>query len=214
MAAIVPDNDQTPAEPGGTSEAEAPATDPAAAYFEKVKARWLFATGAITFLMATIGPAIAFDITLSFGSDTGSTYTAFFSIVSGGLLLLSWNSLSGRKLWPVLVFVAVSVVSFLSFSIARERWSCPYQLADNDNRIVIGTQLSPDSYKVIQEVPHAKANCTELLLSFGGSSVDAYLWNGLIGRFLALYGIFVLAWLSLAAFLLSAVQRSLRGWSE
>lgn len=189
-----------------------PVVDRAASDFAQVKTRLTIGSGAIAFLTATIGPAIAFDITLGLGNDAGSKYMIFFTLFAGGLFLVCWKALSRIGNSALIAIALISTGSFIGYSIARQNWACTYDYAGNTDRIATGTSLTARGIETQHVAKETIANCTDFLATASGDAAVLYRWPGLIGHFLVLYGIFALAWLSLAAFLLAATQRSLRGW--
>lgn len=186
-------------------------TDTVVVELTATKQRLAFGAGAIAFLMATIGPAIAFDISLGPDNDAGANYKIFFTLLAGGLFLLGWKKLDDLSSKVFVSLVAISIISFIGYSSARQIWSCPYQLADNQDRIALGTTLTVYGRDVQRLVPETREDCFLFLSSKAGDAAGLYLWSGLLAHFLALYAAFVLAWLSLAIFLVAAARRSLRG---
>ena len=160
--------------------------------------------------MTVIGPAISFNAKLALSSNSGTEFQAFFLIVTTVLFLLTWRLLDGLPLWSLGVAAVLAVLSFVAYSQAKDEWTCLSYL--DPSPLVMGTVLLPEAAAHLAKENPPPATCEAVMENWGGDAYQIWEENGVRIRFLTLFGLYALAWLSLAVLVIGAARRSLTQW--
>lgn len=176
-----------------------------------MRARWAMAAAIVAWLVSIIAPAISFDVEYSLHSDMGGQFRAYFQILCTVLFLLAWWRLKHVPLWALGGLAVLSVILFISYSFAYHGWVCDYPTV---GRYVKGSDYLPKAADFIRLRGLSDAPCGEIMSNFvdpRGQDLPIWEEGGLARRFLTLFGLYSLAWLSLAVLVMGASRRALQG---
>lgn len=186
-------------------------TGPGTGAIGAMRTRWELAVGAVAWLGGIIGPAITFDLALTRDGDVGLRFQAFFLVVSAVLFLLGWGLLGRLRPWMLGLIGAVAVAAFVGYTMMREDWSCAYYPELHEGRrLTTGTVILPAAREVLAQDPPADPSCRTLMEPFGGNAMWIWDPDEVKRHFLILFGLYALAWLSLALLVLGATRWSLK----
>ena len=201
----------------GKGRPEAPEPDakskprvPGQSEVDKVRQRWALASGVVGWLVTVIGPAISFDAKLALSSNSGTGFQAFFLILATVLFLLAWRSLGRLPLWALCILAALSISSFLAYDRAKDEWTCVTYM--DESPLVMGTEMKPGPKAHLAKKKPPPVGCEARMEPWGGDSYQIWEEGGVRMRFLALFGLYALAWLALALLIVGAARRSLSQW--
>lgn len=189
-----------------------PETDEASPAVEAVRRRSSLAIAFVTWLATIIAPALTFDIKLSLSSEAGPQFQAYFLLLTTALFLLVWRSLERLPIWVLAAFAMLSLISFVSYGLVKDAWTCAYYPNIFDERFMMGTELLEQPRAFIKANPSAAADCQALMENWAGDASKIWTWPSVVQRFLALFGLYAFAWLMLALLLLGAARHSLARW--
>ena len=170
------------------------------------KAIWSFAVAAVAWLASIIGPALTFDIQLSLGTDS-TAFKAFFMVFAGVLLLLVWRQVARLNEWSIAGILLIALVGFLGYTLLRDSWTCAYYPLVHEDRLVMGVTFKDSVLQDLTARNLLGRPCEEIMERWGGNASQIWTGDDVRNRFLMLYGLFTLAWLSLALAILAAVRR-------
>jgi hypothetical protein len=113
--------------------------------------------------------------------------------------------MSNKAFLPLWIVLAGG--SFVGFALMRQHWTCDYY---GKVHIVTGTDFTVPGRAYLKQHGIAPDDCLQILSPFGGDARKIWSESEVTQRFLLLFGAYSLAWMMLAACVVSAVKAASR----
>jgi hypothetical protein len=121
-----------------------------------------------------------------------------------GLFFLRPAALSSRTWrWLSIGFLAAGIGLFFGYDIARTAWSCTY---DVTSRLVTGSDSSLSALALADRARYPGLPCERLLMDAGGHTEQLWPESQLLGRYIAMCGLYTTAIFGFAVAALSMIQ--------
>lgn len=174
----------------------------------KHKNVWHLAFASVAWLSGVVAPALMFDIGFGPQSELDTQFRAFFQIFATVIfLIVSQKHLIHSKKSEISI-LAIGVILFVSYALFKDYWSCAYY---DTGRVVIGSKPLPEAEHFIRNRALTTSTCLDVLSPFGGNAASIWARQEIVFRFLVLFGLYSLAWLSIALSVLAAIRTAIDG---